>query len=43
MNGKKVLLLAVLLIFALTLTVSAQKKTDVTVFGWLTTYAKPFS
>jgi len=41
--GKKVLALAVVLVVACSVLGFAQKKTDVSVFGWLTTYAKPFS
>ncbi len=40
--GRKVLALAILLVVACSVVGFAQK-TDVTVFGWLTTYAKPFS
>ena len=41
--ARKVLVLAIVLIVACSVLGFAQKKTDVTVFGWLTTYAKPFS
>ena len=43
MSWRKVTVFALLLVCAVSFSVFAQKKTDVSVFGWLTTYAKPFS
>jgi len=41
--AKKILVVAIALVVACSVIGFAQKKTDISVFGWLTTYAKPFS